>query len=88
MSVAWLPASRKSRYSLAPIVSIFKKAENGVARGVSIAQACRAFAIRQRRCQYAPLLADEYEEIKDWLAVKKIQPIAFSHLKRIKSERK
>lgn len=57
-------------------------------RGVSIAPACRAFAIRQRCYRYAPLLADEKEEIEDWLTVKKIQTIAFSHLKRIKSERK
>ena len=31
-------------------------------RGVSIALACRAFAISQRCYRYAPLLADENEE--------------------------
>jgi putative transposase len=36
-------------------------------RGVSIALACRAFAISQRCYRYAPLLADENEEIEDWL---------------------
>ena len=38
-----------------------------VARGVSIALACRAFAISQRCYRYVPLLADENEEIEDWL---------------------
>ena len=37
------------------------------ARGVRIALACRAFAISQRFFQYVPLLADENEEIEDWL---------------------
>ena len=36
-------------------------------RGVSIALACRAFAISQRCYRYAPLLADENEMIEDWL---------------------
>ena len=36
-------------------------------RGVSIALACRAFAISQRCYRYAPLLVDENEEIEDWL---------------------
>ena len=35
------------------------------ARGVSIALACRAFAISQRCYRYVPLLADENEEIED-----------------------
>ena len=33
-------------------------------RGVSIALACRAFAISQRCYRYAPLLADENEKPK------------------------
>ena len=37
------------------------------ARGVSIALACRAFAISQRCYRYVPLLADENDEIEDWL---------------------
>jgi putative transposase len=37
------------------------------ARGVSVALACRAFAISQRCYRYVPLLADENEEIEDWL---------------------
>jgi len=36
-------------------------------RGVSVALACRAFAISQRCFRYVPLLADENEEIEDWL---------------------
>ena len=36
-------------------------------RGVSIALACGAFAISQRCYRYAPLLADENEEIENWL---------------------
>ena len=36
-------------------------------RGVSVALGCRAFAISQRCFRYVPLLADENEEIKDWL---------------------
>ena len=36
-------------------------------RGISIALACRAFAISQRCYRYAPPLADENEEIEDWL---------------------
>ena len=39
----------------------------GAVRGVSIALACRAFAISQRCYRYAPLLADENEKIEDWL---------------------
>lgn len=40
------------------------------ARGVSVALACRAFAIGQRCYRYVPLLADENEdseESEDWL---------------------
>ena len=37
------------------------------ARGVSVSLACRAFAISQRCYRYVPLLADENEEIEDWL---------------------
>ena len=36
-------------------------------RGVSVALACRAFAISQRCFRYVPLLADKNEEIEDWL---------------------
>jgi putative transposase len=36
-------------------------------RGVSVALACRAFSISQRCFRYVPLLADENEEIEDWL---------------------
>ena len=36
-------------------------------RGVSVALACRAFSISQRSFRYVPLLADENEEIEDWL---------------------
>jgi len=36
-------------------------------RSVSIVLAFRAFAISQRCYRYAPLLADENEEIEDWL---------------------
>ena len=35
-------------------------------RGVSIALACRAFAISQRCYRYAPLWADENENVGDW----------------------
>ena len=43
-------------------------AQHAVAvRGISIALACRAFGISQRWYRYAPLLADENEEIEDWL---------------------
>jgi putative transposase len=34
---------------------------------ISVALACRAFAISQRCFRYVPLLADENEEIEDWL---------------------
>jgi putative transposase len=37
------------------------------ARGVSVALACRAFAISQRCFRYVPLLSDENGEIEDWL---------------------
>ena len=36
-------------------------------RGASVALACRAFSISQRCFRYVPLLADENEEIEDWL---------------------
>ncbi len=36
-------------------------------RGVSVALACRAFAISQRCYRYVSLLADENDEIEDWL---------------------
>ena len=36
-------------------------------RGVSVTLACRAFSISQRCFRYVPLLADENEEIEDWL---------------------
>ena len=36
-------------------------------RGVSIALACRAFAISQRCYRCAPIIADENDEIADWL---------------------
>tara|TARA_B110000908_G_scaffold121936_1_gene143012 strand:+ start:301 stop:504 length:204 start_codon:yes stop_codon:yes gene_type:complete len=36
-------------------------------RGVSVALACRAFSISQWCFRYVPLLADENEEIEDWL---------------------
>ena len=36
-------------------------------RGVSVALVCRAFSISQRCFRYVPLLADENEEIEDWL---------------------
>ena len=37
------------------------------ARDASVALACRAFIISQRCYRYVPLLADENEEIDDWL---------------------
>jgi len=37
------------------------------ARGVSVALACRAFAISQRCYRYVPLRANENGEIEDWL---------------------
>ena len=37
------------------------------ARDASVALACRAFIISQRCYRYVPLLADENEEIEDWL---------------------
>ena len=36
-------------------------------RGVSVALPCSAFSISQRCFRYVPLLADENEEIEDWL---------------------
>ena len=43
-------------------------AQNAVAKhGVSIALACRAFAISQTCCRYERKLSDENAEIADWL---------------------
>ena len=59
-------------------------------RGVSVAVPCSAFSISQRCLRYVPLLADENEEIEDWLiALAKVRKnrgfgLCYRYLRNIK----